>query len=280
MKRRGNPELLFQVVICFVLSALFVYALISGKASAYVHPRLYGFLWFAAAALFAIAAFMLRFAFTPKHNSRPLKNILLIVPMITAVIIPVGAVQSQAISFGTSTSRAQNTSSFAQSAVSSQDKGTVIPDSASSEDDIGIDTSSSASSSSPSSSTAPQEDKNGVMTISDEQFASWYTDINQNMKKYEGKTLKMKGQVFRMSTFAKNEIVPARYAMVCCAADLQPCGILCRSDEVSQYKDNDWVWVTGKIKIENYQKQTMPVCYVTKIEKADKAKEDYIYFTY
>ena len=274
MKRRANSELLFQVVICFILSALFVYALISRKASNYVHPRLYGFLWFAAAALFAIAVFMLRFSFTPKHNARPLKNILLIVPMITAVIIPVGVVQSQAISFGTSAGRTQNASSFAQSCVSSQDKGVVIPDSASSEDDIGIDTSTSPS------SPAPQEDKNGVMTISDEQFANWYTDINENMKKYEGKTLKMKGQVFRMSTFAKNEIVPARYAMVCCAADLQPCGILCRSDEVSQYKDNDWVWVTGKIKIENYQKQTMPVCYVTKIEKADKAKEDYIYFTY
>ena len=272
MKRRGNPEILLQVVICFVLSALFVYALISGKASAYVHPRLYGFLWFSAATLFVIAVFTLRFALTPKHNSRPLKNILLIVPIITAVIIPVGAVQSQAISFGTSIGRAQNTSSFAQN------KGVVISDSIPSKDDIGIETSSSCSSS--SSSTAPQEDKDGVMTISDEQFAKWYTDINQNMKKYEGKTVKMKGQVFRMSTFAKNEIVPARYAMVCCAADLQPCGILCRSNETSQFKENDWVWVTGKIKIENYQNQTMPVCYVTKIEKADKAKDDYIYFTY
>lgn len=280
MKRRGNAELLFQVVICFVLSALFVYALISGKASAYVHPRLYGFLWFSAVALFVIAVFMLRFAFTPKHNARPLKNFLLIVPMITAVIIPVGAVQSQAISFGTSIGKAQNTSSFEQSSTSSQDKGVVIPNSIASQDDVGIDIPSSASPSSSSSSTAPQEDKNGVMTISDEQFAKWYTDINENMKKYEGKTLKMKGQVFRMSTFAKNEIVPARYAMVCCAADLQPCGILCRSDAVSQYKENDWVWVTGKIKIENYQKQTMPICYVTKIEKADKAKDDYIYFTY
>lgn len=274
MKRRANPELLFQVVICFILSALFFYALISRKASNYVHPRLYGFLWFAAAALFAIAVFMLRFSFTPKHNAKPLKNILLMIPMITAVIIPVGSVQSQAISFGNSTGRAQNSNSFSQSSVFSRDKGTVIPDTVSSEDDIGIDNSSS------SSLTAPQEAKNGIETISDEQFAKWYTDINQNMEKYEGKTLKMKGQVFRMSTFAKNEIVPARYAMVCCAADLQPCGILCRSDEVSQYKDNDWVWVTGKIKIEKYQNQTMPVCYVTKIEKADKAKEDYIYFTY
>jgi uncharacterized membrane protein YcgQ (UPF0703/DUF1980 family) len=47
-----------------------------------------------------------------------------------------------------------------------------------------------------------------------------------------------------------------------------------------KWKDKDWVWVTGKISIEKYQGQTMPVCTVTKIEKADPPKEEYIYFTY
>jgi len=81
--------------------------------------------------------------------------------MITAVIIPIGAVQSQVISFGTLAGRTQNNSSFAQSATSSQDKDVVIPDSIASEDDIGIDISSS------SFLTAPQADKNGVITFSD-----------------------------------------------------------------------------------------------------------------
>ena len=100
------------------------------------------------------------------------------------------------------------------------------------------------------------------------------------MNKYNGKTLKFKGQVFRMKGFAKDEMVPARYAMVCCTADLQPCGVLCRGNEVSHYKEDEWIWVTGTIKIEKYEGQMMSVCYVTKIEQAEKAKDDYIYFTY
>ncbi len=274
MKRKANSELMFQALICMALSVLFVFALISGKASNYIHPRLFGFLWFAAAFLFLIGAVMLRYSKTPKHNARPLKNMILVIPILTAVLIPVGAVQSQAISFGISTGSTLNSSAAAQSPASSApDKGTVIPDTTTSKDDIGIEVSSP-------SSNVPGEDENGVITVTDEQFASWYQDINENMKKYEGKTLKMKGQVFRMNTFGASEFVPARYAMVCCAADLQPCGVLCRSSAASQYQDGEWLWVTGEIKIENYQGQTMPICYVTKIEKAEKAKQEYIYFTY
>lgn len=272
MKRKGNSELIFQALICFMLSVLFVYTLISGKASNYIHPRLFGFLWFAAGFLFVIGVVTLRYSSIPKHNTKPLKSILLVIPVLTALLIPTGAVQSQAISFGISAGNTRD-SLTSQSSASSQDKGTVIPDTTTNKDDIGIEVSSS-------SSNVPGEDENGVITVTDEQFASWYQDINENMKKYEGKTLKMKGQVFRMSTFGASEFVPARYAMVCCAADLQPCGVLCRSSAASQYQDGEWLWVTGEIKIENYQGQTMPVCYVTKIEKSEKAKQEYIYFTY
>lgn len=281
MKGRWNSELFFQGLICILLSALFVYALLSGRASNYIHPRLYGFVWFSAAALLFIAVVTLRFSSTPKHNTRPVKNLIIILPILTTLVIPVGAVQSQAVSFANSGGALQNTVSSAQNSASSYDKGVIIPDTVPSEDDIGIEPSASSNPSSSASvpSTSPEGSK-GITSVSDEQFANWYQDINQNMKKYEGKTIKMKGQVFRMNTFAKNEFVPVRYAMVCCAADLQPCGVLCRSNKATQYKENDWVWVTGKIKIENYLNQTMPVCYVIKIEKAEKAKEDYIYFTY
>lgn len=53
-----------------------------------------------------------------------------------------------------------------------------------------------------------KEDNDGIITIQDEQFANWYQDINQNMNHYDEKTLKFKGQVFRMKDFAKNEMVP------------------------------------------------------------------------
>lgn len=267
MNRKINSELFLESAICLILGILLFCAIFSGKVSLYVHPRLNGFLWVTASALIAISVFMFPHSFAPKHNARSMKYLLFFLPMLAAVLIPAGTVQGKAVAFGTA----------AVSGVPEQNKGTVIPDSISLPDDIGIEVSSPSASVSPE---LPKEDKNGIITVTDENYAKWYRDVNENMKKYEGKTLKFKGQVFRMKGFAKNEIVPVRSAMVCCTADLQPCGILSRGNDTAKYKDNEWVWVTGKIKIENYLGQTMPICYVTKIEPADRAKESYIYFTY
>ena len=268
MKLKINSEKLLEAVICFLLSVLLFYALISGKAADYVHPRINGYLWLAAVALLIISIMLLPAAFTPKHNAKPSKYLLYFIPILFVILIPAGTVQSKAISFGNAPAAGAAGNS---AGTSSQNKTTAISKSTSSEN---IETQES------STPSLPEEDSSGVITVQDEQFAKWYQDINQNMNKYEGKTLKFKGQVFRMKGFAKDEIVPARYAMVCCTADLQPCGVLCRGNEVSQYKENEWIWVTGKIKIEKYEGQTMPICYVTKIEQAEKAKDDYIYFTY
>lgn len=265
MKKKLNTELALEAVICLTLSVLLFYALVTGRASDYVHPRINGFLWFSAFSLCVIALLLFSGSFQPKHNARPARFLLFLLPIASSLLIPAGAVQNKSISFGTPANMTQ--SAPAPSEPSAAPGSVNSPASSASSADLDPD------------SSLPQEDS-GVINISDDQFASWYQDINDDMEKYEGKTLRFKGQVFRMDGFAKNEIVPVRYAMVCCTADLQPCGILCRGDDVSPYKDSDWVWVTGQVKIETYMDQTMPVCYVTKIEKAEKAKSAYIYFTY
>ena len=269
MRRSFNFQGLLKTLICLSLSALLFRALLSGSAADYVHPRLNGYLWFAAFALLAIGLLLLPFAFAPRHRSGPAGELLFLIPLLSVLLIPAGAVQTKAISFG-------GAGAPAQSASSAVDRGTVLSDGSSSSGSSGWTGGTSPS----SDSGLPTADETGVIDIGDDQFAAWYKDINADMAKYEGKTLRFKGQVFRMDGFAKNEIVPVRYAMVCCAADLQPCGILCRGDDVSDYGDNEWVRVTGTVKIEEFQGQTMPVCYVTKIEKAEKAKQEYIYFTY
>lgn len=264
MKRKINYEVLLQLTILLGLAVLMLFALLSGRAQEYVHPRLNGFLWFSIAALFGISFFMLPSLFKPKHNANAAKYLIVLFPMITAIFLPTGTVQGKAITLGNLTTTVGQ---------SSQPKGTVIPDKIISNDDVGIDCSSS-------SSPEPQVSKNGVTTITDEQFANWYSALNKDMNQYAGKTVRFKGQVFRMNDFAENEFVPARYAMTCCAADLEPCGVLCRNADAKSIKDKEWIWVTGTLKIEKYKDQTLPVCYVTKIEKAEKPKVEYIYFTY
>lgn len=266
MRRRWNPELLLETAICFSLSVLLLYALISGRVSDYVHPRMNGFLWFSACALFVISIALFSTSCTPKHNAKPSRFFLFLIPVFAAIVIPAGTVQSNAVSFGNTGSPGAVPNA---GGTVSQTGGASA---ASSQSETGVDA--------PVKPSLPQEDANGLITISDEQYSVWYQDINRDMKSYAGKTLKFKGQVFRMKGFATNEIVPVRYAMVCCTADLQPCGILCRGNGVSAYKNDDWVMITGKIKIETYMNQTMPICYISKIERAEKPETAYIYFIY
>ncbi len=122
----------------------------------------------------------------------------------------------------------------------------------------------------------------GVTLISDDDYLDWYMDVFKNPEKYEGKQYKIKGTVFRMDEFAENEFVPARMAMICCAADLAAAGFLCRSDDAKKWNDGDWVWVTATIKVE-YEKNmgtTMPILYPSTIEPAEKPKEEWVYPTY
>ncbi len=261
MKYKLNSEALLRFVVLTVLAILLFIALVTGTIQNFVHPRLNILLWISVFLLLGIAFFTLPELIRPRHNAKAGKNLLLVVPMLTALLIPTGIVQNKAVSF--------NTLSPSLTAAAAQ-RGTVIPNTITSSDDIGIDTPSS-------SAAAPVK---FAQTITDDTFVQWYQELNKNMDSYEGATFRFKGQVFRMNDFKQNEFVPIRYAMICCAADLQPLGVLCRSDDAKNWKDKDWVWVTGKLKIETYQGQKMPVCYVTKIEKADASKQEYVYFTY
>ena len=184
MKQRINLEILLESIICFLLSALLFYALISDKVANYVHPRINGYLWFAAIALLIISSMFLPAAFTPKHNAKPGKYFLYLVPILFVILIPAGTVQNKAISFSSTATTKATTNS---AGTTPQNNGTIISGSTSS-DNIGKAATSSAL-------FLPKEDSDGIITIQDEQFANWYQDINQNMNQYDGKTLKFKGQV-------------------------------------------------------------------------------------
>jgi Domain of unknown function (DUF1980). len=186
MKRKLNFEVLCQLILLVGLAILILLALITGKAQDYVYPRLNGFLWFSVAALLLIGFFLLPGLWRPKHRAGVAKYLVLLLPMITAVLLPVGAVQSKAVTFG----------SLTASTPVSEQKGTVIPNKIVSKDDIGIDVSSAPP-------PEPKKGADGVTTVSGEAFSDWYGKLNLDMKQYEGQVFRFKGQVFRMSDFAK-----------------------------------------------------------------------------
>ena len=60
-----------------------------------------------------------------------------------------------------------------------------------------------------------------VVEIGDDDYGIWYMDCQDEPQKYVGKTVKFLAQVCQTNRAGKNSFVPGRFAMTCCAADIQ-----------------------------------------------------------
>ena len=122
---------------------------------------------------------------------------------------------------------------------------------------------------------------NRKITVSNEYFGMWISELFENRKRYEGYTVVMTGFVFKDPEMLKeDEFVPARLMMTCCVADLSPAGLLCKYDKASELKADSWVTVEGTLLIGQYEldgeKYDDPQLTVTKVTPAE-AVEGYVY---
>lgn len=119
-----------------------------------------------------------------------------------------------------------------------------------------------------------------VIEVSNEDFGLWYVDAMNDPAKYEGKTVKITGMVYKSEEFPQNVFVPGRFAMVCCADDVTFVGFLCHSAAAHTLKTEDWVTVTAEIKTEYYPQYRGdgPVLYATDVSPTQKADPELVYF--
>jgi len=79
-----------------------------------------------------------------------------------------------------------------------------------------------------------------VVEIPDDDFGVWYVDAMDHPERYAGKTLHMKLVMFRSKKW-KGVPCPGRFAMVCCANDVQFLGLLAKGEALAPYKDRQWI---------------------------------------
>jgi putative membrane protein len=265
MKRKINPEALLRLCILFGLSALLLISLISGKAQEYVNPRINIYLWIAAFGLTGAGVCMLPGLFKLRHHPRIAPYIVILAVVFGSFALPTATVQNNAVSFQTIGSAVKVNKSIDQAKIN-------VPVAS------GLETQNDASAVQTASQTpdVSNSDENEISVL-DEGFGDWYADIKQNPNKYEGKTVKVKGQVYRIPDLEKNEFIPVRMDMICCSADLIPLGFLCRYDNAKELTDDEWVWVTAVIKIEDYKGSKMPILYATNVTPAEKPVNEYVF---
>ena len=92
-----------------------------------------------------------------------------------------------------------------------------------------------------------------VIEVGDEDYALWYRDVTEEPQKYDGKTVRFKGQVAMLKRDKNNMFAPGRFVMTCCVDDIQFCGIPCRYAGAQSLESRSWVMVTAKISAEKHK---------------------------
>jgi len=118
-----------------------------------------------------------------------------------------------------------------------------------------------------------------VVEVPDEDFGVWYVDVMDHPDRYEGKLVHMKLVMCHSKKYPGIHC-PGRFAMVCCANDIQFLGLIAQGDTLDQYENRDWVEVTARMAVEShpaYQGKG-PVMRVLSIAPCEKPAEEVVTF--
>ncbi len=120
-----------------------------------------------------------------------------------------------------------------------------------------------------------------VIEISDEDYAIWYMDAQENYKKYDGKKVSFLALVYNPDKMKKGVMVPGRFAMTCCIEDIAFLGFKCRYPESKSIPHKSWIRITAEIRVEFAMeyKGKGPVLYPIHIETAKEPEDELVYFS-
>ena len=74
-------------------------------------------------------------------------------------------------------------------------------------------------------------------------------DAMDNPKKYDHKKVRFLALVYNPADgkLRRNVFVPGRFAMTCCAEDIQFIGLKCKYDKAVEIPHKSWIYITAEI---------------------------------
>lgn len=85
-----------------------------------------------------------------------------------------------------------------------------------------------------------------IIDIDDVDYGIFYIDMEDNPKKYVGKTVRFKARAMKSRKEEAEYFVPGRKAMTCCADDTRVIGYICKTPLAKTLRHGQWVQVTAK----------------------------------
>ncbi len=93
-----------------------------------------------------------------------------------------------------------------------------------------------------------------VIKLEDKDYAIWFADIMDDMKKYDGKKIQFTGIVAVDPKLPEKSFIIGRHVMVCCAEDIAFRGFICEYNNDIKINNKEWKKITAEIV---YEKNVM-----------------------
>lgn len=108
-------------------------------------------------------------------------------------------------------------------------------------------------------------------------FYDYYEEMHKDINQYVGRSIKLKGFVYKEEGFSTNQLVISRFAITHCVADASIVGFLSKFDEASSLDEDTWIEAEGVIEFTTYNEMELPIIKITKWKKVEEPKDPYIY---
>ena len=237
-----------QPCILIVSAFIFISAVVSKKALLYVHIRHTGIIVFAAAVFLITGFLQLKKFFL--HNSVSIKTVkpplylfIFILPIVLSFASSHKALSLESLAFNMD--------------ISSQKHSPIrFPQ--------------------PSSNLLELQD--GFIVMDGDSFGRWLSELYLNLDSWTDKKIKIEGAVWKNpEMFGETEFAIGRMMMVCCAADMQPVGVMATWKDAIGLNDDEWIRITGTVSKTEYESENEPMILVDSIEKIGRPRFEYIY---
>ncbi len=115
-----------------------------------------------------------------------------------------------------------------------------------------------------------------LIELNDRDYAYFYRDLMEDMQKYHGKVVRLKGLVATDKRLKRGTIVLGRHIMTCCEADITYSGLVALYNGDLPFKTRDWVKVTARIDLEYHgvYEQKGPILKIKEIERCEAPQEE------
>jgi putative membrane protein len=119
--------------------------------------------------------------------------------------------------------------------------------------------------------------KSDVIPVNESLYIETLTTVDLYQDQFVGKKIELTGFVYRQDDMKDNQFVVGRFSIQCCSADASPFGLLVEYDRAQNFRNDDWVTVTGSIRKTKFNDMDILMVKVDKIVKAEPAKAQYVY---